>query len=206
MTGCAQAFLEKDALQLTYDNSLEILDDSKPESVKNYLFQKYGDSLEIVYDKFGNIRMDYFGSGAKGMSHNFYNAEKHINCAKWKNIDTLFYYDASINEYHLDSTNRIDTPNGFILKYYSQNHADGFGIVQEAHYINDSLHIDPELYKNFKDFSFYEIQADAKLLPVKTILTLEGIRITRNLIRAKQIECPKETNFQLDPLIPSKKY
>lgn len=203
---CSRKEEAKNSLLLTYEQEIEILDETKTESVKNYLLQKYGDSVGVIYDSRGNIRMNYYGSGEMGMEYNFYNAGKGINCAKWKNMDSIFYYDASVNEYQLDSTSRIETRNGFILTYYSQNPADSNGIIQESHFIHDSLKIDPYLYKNFKDFSFYEILAEAELLPIKTILTAEGIRISRNLVRSKNITEPRESYFDLDTEIPSRKY
>lgn len=91
----------------------EILSDTIPKDIKDYLNQKYWDSVQITCDSRGNIRMDYFGSGASGMDYNIYNAKKHLMYAKWKNADTTYYYDTSINEYHLDSTQRVEEPNGF---------------------------------------------------------------------------------------------
>lgn len=90
--------------------------------------------------------------------------------------------------------------------YYSQNPNDSNGIIQETHFINDSLNTNPALYQNFKDFSFNEILAESGLLPVKTVLTVEGIRISRNLIRTKNITEPRASYFDLNPDIPSRKY
>ncbi len=204
-SACSKKTEPKIARLLTYEQQVEILDESKNENVKNYLLQKYGDSTAVIYDSRGNIRMNYYGSGKMGMEYNFYNANKHINCAKWKNMDTIFYHDASINEFDLDSTSRKETLNGFSLIYYSKNPSDTNGIIQEFHFINDSLKVDASLYKNFKDISFNEIIFEAGLLPVKTIVTVEGIRISRTLIRMKNITDPRASYFELDPNLPAKK-
>ena len=73
------------AMILTYSIELEIMNDSMPEYTRDYLNQKYVDSVQITYDSRGNIRMDYFGSGKSGMDYNIYNAKKHLMYAKWKN-------------------------------------------------------------------------------------------------------------------------
>jgi len=204
LTSCAQSNKSTNTRVLTFDTKLEILDDSKSESTKNYLNQKYGDSVNVTYDSRGNIRTDYLGSGEMGLIYNFYNSERRLSYTKWKNLDTLYYYDATINEYPLDSVKRNTTPNGFVLTYYSQNpYAEG-DIIQEFHFLNDSLVVNAKLYKDFKDFSFGEIIADSKRLPIKTVSTVEGIRITRNLLRVEHIEDPKKSFFEPNTGIPLK--
>jgi hypothetical protein len=179
LTSCGLKMKSNDTRILTYSIELEILSDTIPKDAKAYLNQKHGDSVQITYDSRGNIRMNYFGSGSSGMEYNIYNAQKHLMYAKWKNRDTTYYYNTIINEYHLDSTQRIEESNRFILKYYSQNpHANG-NIIQEFQFINDSLIVNSKLYKDFKDFAFADIIKESKLLPIKTIMTTESIRLTK---------------------------
>jgi len=196
ISACTQNNKLMNAKVLTYTTNVEILNDSFSQSVIDYFSQKYGDSVEVTYDSRGNIRMDYFGSGDMGMSYNFYNARLHQNYSKSKNLDTIYFYDTSINNYRLDSTERISNEHGFILKYYSQDPYDSTGIIQEFHFLYDSLIVNPELYKDFNDFSFCEIIADSKCLPIKTIVTNGGIRITRNLFRTRPIVNPNLSFFE----------
>ena len=191
---------------LTYKVKLEILDESIPESGKEYLNQKYGDSVEIRYDRFGNIRLDHFGSGEMGMEYSFYNADRHKNYSKWKNFDTIYYYDTSINKFRLDSMIRINVPNGFLIRNYSDNPYDHRGIYQEFYFLNDSLTVNEDLYKGFNDFSFGEVIANSQSLPIKTTLIAEGVKTTRTLFRVQIIDDPNINLFTPDEKYPLKEF
>ena len=149
--------------------------------------------------------MNYFGIGKSGLSYNIYNAEKHILCAKWKNLDTTYYYNTLINEYTLDSTENVEQPNGFILKYFFHSSHTKDNYTQEFHFINDSLQVNPSLYKDFKDFFFADIIEESNSLPVKTIITSKDIKLTRRLVRTRTITDPKVSFFSFNKQIPLRK-
>ncbi len=191
---------------LTYATSLKINNDDLPDYLKEYLNQKYGDSLHIVYDASGNIRMNYFRSGESGIMYNIYNAEKHLLYARWKNIDTLYYYDASINEYILDSMNTVETANGSKVEYYSHHPEVNGPAIQEFYFVNDSLHVDPDLYIDFQDFFFHSIISQSRRLPVKTVIRSDDFTITRVLTHSRIITELKKSIFEDNGKFPLKLY
>lgn len=203
-TSFGQTKNSQEAMVLTYTTQVSMLNEDLPQSSKEYLNQKYGDSVQICYDTRGNIRMDYFGSGARGMEYNFYNSKNHLLYAKWKNLDTLYYYDANVNEYPLDSASREVIKKGFALRYYSHHSTINGVVLQEYHFLNDSLQVNAELYKDFKDMLFADLIEESQSLPIKTIIASGDIQITRELIGVIKMKNPKKSFFRRDKNLPIK--
>ncbi|NVK65866.1 MAG: hypothetical protein HWE22_14830 [Flavobacteriales bacterium] len=196
----------KFARVLTYATTLEIVNDDLPAYAKDYLNQKYGDSLHVVYDTLGNIRMNYFRSGKNGIAYYFYNATNHTMYARWKGIDTLYYYDASVNDYTLDSMKTSKTIDGSKIECYSHNPEVNGAAIQEFYFVEDSMYVNPDLYADFKDFFFHSIISESRKLPVKTVIKSNDIIIRRVLTNSRIIANPKKSLFEDNGKLPLKKY
>lgn len=191
---------------LTYTVDLDIISDTMPESLKFFLNQKYGDTLEMIYDSHGNIRMDYYYSGEYGLRYAIYNAKKHTMYLKYRMSDTVYFFDTSINTYILDSTKRELISGGFALKYFSHGPELQGGAIQEYQFADKSLTVKPKLYKDFKDFFFVDILGESQLIPTEWTIKSNAFMMTRSLAYYKTIKNPKKSEFMPDKKLPLKKY
>lgn len=206
VVSCGPSKLSFNGIELTYTESIEISNDSIPSNMKDYLRQKYGDSVKITYDNNGNIRLDHFGSGDYGLDYSIYNAIKHTSFVKWKNLDTIYFYDTRENGYVLDTIIRSIDDNELTISYITDHSEINGKAVQSMRFYKDSLSIDPNLYSEFKDFFFSDILKESKRLPVWTQLKSGDIQLTRELIRVKRLEHLEQNLFEPDINLPLKEY
>lgn len=146
---------------ITYKIDIEITNDTLDKVVSNYLLQKYGDSLQIMFDNKGNINFKYYGSGDFGYDVNIYNIKENNFYAKWKNIDTAYYYNVNKNILDLIEKNHLESQevNEVICNVIEFKGLDSYSrdtINQIFYYNKNYLAIDCEKYKSFKEFFFYD--------------------------------------------------
>lgn len=201
-TTLAQSKRNFPARELTYKVSIEILSDTLNEYVRDYLHQKYGDSVVCTYDTRGNIRMDHYGGGENSTEHTLFDASKSTIYAKFSNSDTIYFYSTLLNEFAVDSIQRETSETGLELTYVSRSLETGDLITQRYSFAKDSLEVNPLLYKMYNDLSFSEIILESGALPINLAIETTIRRLTRRLIRVRTIKNPKKSFFLPDSRIP----
>ncbi|MEL7118516.1 MAG: hypothetical protein AAFO07_03725 [Bacteroidota bacterium] len=58
-----------------------------------YYAQKYGDTMRVYISKNGSMKREYLGSGEMGYDWAIYRQDKNEFYAKWKSMDSIFYYN-----------------------------------------------------------------------------------------------------------------
>lgn len=177
---------------LTYSVNVEILSDSLTEGWKEYLLQKFGDSITFLMFPNGSIWFEYYGSGERGYDYQFYDANKAQFNAKWKNIDTIYYYSTKENILNLKSKSTpidtmlhgVKTKRGCFTGNDKTLETD-YTVRQMFYYIEDSLKTDSKLYKDFKDFFFSDYLTHAKALFTYKVTDFPEYRLIYKLIDFK---------------------
>lgn len=183
----------------------------KGESVeyRDYFAQKYGDTVKVFYNKKGDIYKKIIGSGKMGYDFNLYKQNENNYYAKWKNLDTLYYYNVSeqnlevISTENGESNDSVDSETSVLI--IKARDPKGGQYVTQTFYYNGEPYINPELYEKFKDFFTYDYYKKAKSPYMKLeldlgshVVTYTAINIQRTEVGSKIFEVPKE--------IPKKKY
>ncbi|EZH73546.1 hypothetical protein ATO12_16545 [Aquimarina atlantica] len=176
---------------------------------RDYLEQKFGDTLKVYYNKNGDIFKKYLNTGEKGYDFNLYLNSNNHYYAKWKNLDTIYHYNVS--EQALEFVNKTSGKSEQILgKSCDYIQIEGFEpsgkqkVIQKYSY-SGFPYLEPELFKNFKDFYTYDLIKEAKSPFMKMELDLGDFIV---IYTAIQIE-PKELHqniFVIPNDIPKKEY
>ncbi|MGH1383377.1 hypothetical protein [Kordia sp.] len=175
---------------------------------KDYIAQKFGDTLQVFYNKKGDVHKKYLGSGARGYDFHTYIASTNNYYAKWKNLDTLYYYNVQENVLKFVSRESgISDPifnklaNYITIKGYEPL---GDEMVTQKFYYTGFPYINPELFKNFKEFFSYDFLKTTKSPFLKKVLDLKTFIVTFTAIKVeRKFLSPKL--FKLPPNIPRKK-
>lgn len=173
---------------LTYKLDLEITSDTIDPLTAEYLLQKFGDSLIMSINKEGSIRFDYYGSGEQGYDFNLFNVRTNHFYAKWKNLDTLYHYDANSNILKLVEMNHLNNQsiNSINCKVLQIKGVDkeypNYYVNQTFYYNSDTLQINPKKYKRYKEFFFYNYLLKSNSLYLKKVLEMPEYRLTYTLI------------------------
>lgn len=182
----------------------------KTENVRHkaYFSQKFGDSLKIFYNKKGDIHKKYYGTGDSGYDFHTYLSDNNNYYGKWKNLDTIYYYNTKENTLKFiekksgNSTKILGKPSKYI-KIKGIFPIDNQIVTQKFYYTGFPI-IDPELYENFQDFFTYEFLKTTKSPFLKMeldlgdyVVTYTVIQIQNKQLNPKIFKLPKNTPLKL---------
>lgn len=201
---CTISNKKEQSYLLTYSADVLIISDTVDEAFRNYLRNKNGDSIRVIYDHRGNIRMNYYGTGDYGFQYNMFNAKEKRLYAKFNNRDTLYYFNTAVNSYPEDSIVKSKSSLSITVKCYSIDKSKNQQILQKFQFIKDSLVVDTKLYEGFQDLSFGKIIAKGGRLPIKSTETTSLTKFTKQLIRVKTTDSPDESYFKPNESLPLK--
>lgn len=175
---------------------------------KEYTIEKYGDTLKVFYNKKGDIHRKYIGTGSRGYDFHTYQTSTNNYYAKWKNLDTLYYYNVKANILNFISRDTgtsdsiLKKPSKYIV---TKGHVPETNeMVSQKFYYTGFPYLDPKLFKNFKDFFTDETLKISKSPFLKLELELNNFIVIYTAISVeKKILNPKI--FKLPQNIPRKK-
>lgn len=184
--------------------SVQVIPNTTNKEYNDYQVQKYGTQLKITYDKSGNIKREYIGSGPNGLDYFFYLAASNTYYSKWKNIDTLFVDDAGVNM--LNKLDEHELANTSILNVSCK----GFQIsgiepktkqkaILSYYYPEDKEFLDPKLYAKYKDFftnrvmkkmqaPYYKLEMNLSYY----VVIFELTKINARSVNATEFELPTD--------------
>ena len=169
---------------------------------KEYIAQKFGDSLKILFNKKGDMYRKYIGAGSRGFDFQIYKAASNKYYCKWKNLDTLYYYNTKENVLKL--TNKevgtseaiSNKPSKYILieGYIPET---GEKIRQKVYYTGFP-YLNPALFKNLKDFFICDLFKTSKspFLRIEFelddyIIIYTAVNIERKFLNPKIFKLPQ---------------
>ena len=191
---------------LTYKS--EIVFRNKNSYYQEYFGQKYGDTLKVYYNKKGDILRQFLNSGERGYDFNLYLQSENNYYAKWKNLDTLYYYNTTENA--LDKINETRGKSGKIqgkkCKYISIEGKDPIGkqIVKLTYHYSGEPYLDSKLYTGFIDFFTAEILSEANSPFIKLEQDMGDYILTYILVAVERKKIG-DFVFQLPDDYPKKK-
>ena len=190
---------------ITY--KVDVVFTNKDLPYREYFEQKFGDSLEVFYSKKGDILRKFHNAGERGYDFNLYLNSNNNYYSKWKNLDTIYYYQANDPFIKLIS---IDTGNQDQILGYTCNSIVVKGIdtigqqkVIQTYYYSGEPYLDPELFQNYKDFYAYDIfkRTESPFLKLELdldgyIVTYTAIKIEHKSLNKKQFDLPIDFAFK----------
>ncbi len=191
---------------ITYKIEVSIL---KSTEYDEYYKQKYGDTLVTYISKKGDYKRVYKNSGEMGFDFVIYSKNTNELYAKWKNIDTVYHYNASQNNLTNLSIKNADTTT--IIGYQCQSiimigiDTIGNQQVKTKYYYSYEPYLDPSLYENYNAFYYNKIVEVIKSQYLKMIMDLEDILVTFEVIEIKPTELKNDVFF-IPKKIPKKKF
>ena len=188
---------------ITYKVSVNFIENDSPD--KEYFEQKYGDTLKVYFNKNGDIFKKIIGSGEYGYDFNLYLNRENNYYAKWKNLDTLYYYNVSeenLTELSRETGRIDDKINYFKIKGIEPNSRQ---IVTQKFYYTGSPYLNGKLFQKFSDFftdEYYQL-SNSPFLKLELdlgnhIITYEAVKI-----ESKKLD---DSIFTFPSSIPKKRY
>lgn len=174
-----------------------------------YMDQKYGDTMLLFVSSKGDYLRDYKNSGDMGWDFTSYSQKENVIYAKWKNIDTIFWYPASDTSIQLKSMfEGGDTlimnqkcKSIFIESYFSLDNLN----LSMALYYSGYPKADPELYKNHKDSFYNLVYPKSKSHFVMMVSDMGDFTITYKAIAIEEMILPLKL-FSLPKDVPLKRW
>ncbi|MEM6807033.1 MAG: hypothetical protein AAF696_36870 [Bacteroidota bacterium] len=170
----------------------------------NYYFeQKYGDSLKVYIFKDGSFRREYMNSGKLGLDWQIYNRSNNNYYAKYRSLDTVYYYDTKENVFEFKSFNQL--PNRIILgktcegleKVIYEPRA-GETFISHFYYSGEEA-LAPNIYDEFKDGywdqAFKKIQSQVLAFSTETpylLMYSEAVKIEWKKLDKSILKLPEE--------------
>ncbi len=194
---------------IKYSVSFDEGDRSKPAYYYDYIKQKYGDVALYHFKANGDFLRTYPYSGDKGVDFYLYKNDTKNFYAKWRNIDTLFYYNVTENmlQFTKEETGKSEIILGEQCSFYKISGIDTVGgqQVTQTYHFSGKPYIDPSLYEGYNDFFFSKIIKKTKSPFLKLILDMNYYKLefTAKKIEEKELE---DGLFKIPTGIPLKKY
>lgn len=183
----------------------------KKENVQysEYYEQKFGDTLKVYYNENGDIYKKYLDTGERGYEFNLYLTSNNHYYAKWKNLDTIYHYNVS--EQTLNFVAKTSGQSEKILgRECDYIQIEGFEphgkqrVIQKYSY-SGFPYLNPELFKNFKDFYTNQLIEKAKSPFMKMELDLGDYVVTYTAVKIEQKKLSPNI-FKLPNDVPQKEY
>ncbi len=155
---------------------------SAPDYFQEYLENKYGNRLIIKYERNGDFVRKHVNSGPKGNKEQIYDADKGLLSITMNDTNAIETID--LREMSIDCPNKTITKNTQIggqavecvcyegTSMYKQN------ISIKYCYSKESPRIDPELFKNYNDFYFYDFLKHSKRIYLLFSLKTDDFKLT----------------------------
>jgi len=190
---------------ITYDVETIILKES---DYSDYLKERYGTTMKFYWSKNGNLLRKTFGNNV-GLDYTLYLKEENTFYLKYKGIDTLYFYDGSVNDNEMieikeSKSESILNQKCNKIEIKIKEKVSGKDFISEYHY-SGSPKIDYKLYENVNDGFANLLYKKAKSPYLKLKIIFDELIMT---YKARQIEI-KEINddiFILDTDLPRKQY
>ena len=181
---------------VTYKVTVKILDKSLPSHIQDYYLQKYGDTVKTYFLSNGSFYRDHYTSGTKGYDFIYYNQPKNEGYAKWKNIDTVYYYDSGENSLDFieeDKGGKVKIL-GQKCKSYSIKGIEPINeqVVTQTHYYSGKPYIDASLYENYHDFFWDRIADKTKSIALKKVINLSSIVVIYEMVKIEEKPLPAD--------------
>ncbi|MEM6718048.1 MAG: hypothetical protein AAF611_01910 [Bacteroidota bacterium] len=175
---------------------------------KEYIIEKFGDTMQMFYNKKGDIHRRYKGTGPRGYDFHTYRTNTNNYYAKWKNLDTLYFNNVKENILKFidkevgTSTPILNKPSKYILirGYVPKTNE----MVNQKFYYTGYPYLDPKLYKNYKEFFTDEILQATKSPFLKFELELDDCFIIYTAISVEKRSVNPKI-FKIPKNIPHKK-
>jgi len=191
---------------VTYKIELVLKKENSPNN--EYIAQKFGDSLKILFNKKGDFYRKYIGAGSKGFDFQIYKAATNKYYCKWKNLDTLYYYNAKENILKLTSKEQgtsgvfFNKPSKYVtIEGYIPETGEN---VREKLYYTGFPYLNPAPYKNLKDFFICDLFNISKSPFVKIELEFDDHIIIYTAVKIEQKFLGPKI-FKIPQNIPQKK-
>jgi len=170
---------------IEYNIKLTNGDESMEDYFYDYINQKFGNITIHYFDKKGNFKREFPNSGKNGLEYYLYKSKTNNFYAKWKSIDTVFYYEASEPlTVLLDKSYGVgEMILGQSTEYIKLKSLDTIGgkKITSTYYFSGEPYTNPKLYSKIKDFNqdiaikkaksaFLKIDSDKFKLSEKTPL------------------------------------
>ncbi len=210
--GKTQGFGKSKVRTLTYEMGVEIVSDTLNPRVKEYLLQKFGDSLVMSLDDLGNIRFDYYGSGGSGYDYSIYNVESNHYYTKWKSLDTAYHYNVGMNTLQLDEVKHLKKKkvNGVkceVVEFQAHDKTFPRFYVNQVFYYNpDSLKVDIEQYEMLKEYFFYDYLKITNCMYFKKVIKMPDYNLTYTFLREGEKEVNGGRLFKVAKHVPLQEY
>ena len=182
-----------------------------PENYKYgwYMDQKYGDTMLLFISSNGDYLRTYINTGDMGWDFTSYSHSENTVYAKWKNIDTVFWYPATDTSIQLKTMNigedalimNQKCKSIFIESYFPLDSSN----LSMSLYYSGYPKANPELYKNHKD-SFYDlVYPMSKSHFLMMISDMGDFTITYKAIAIEEVYWPSKL-FKLPKDVPLKRW
>ena len=177
---------------VSYAINLEIKENA--ENFAEYYGQKYGDILNVHYASNGNQYFKYVNSGDLGLDWAVYLVDENEYYAKWKSMDSIFYYSCDTNMLELLSFETLEKAN------ISERQCDQYRVESMATkgldvefltkywYFNDELPFDGEIYSDYKDERIDSIYSISNSHPIAWKSDLKHIIVDFKLIKIEDVK------------------
>lgn len=192
---------------VTYKVEVEITNKDLP--YQDYFIQKYGDSLQVFYSKEGNIFRQYHNTGPKGYDFHAYLIKNNHYYGKWKNLDTIYHYDAidpAIELVEIKKGRSIEILGqkcrSVVMKMYDPR---GEQNVIQYMYYSGKPYLDPLLFENLKDMHTNRYHEISKSVPLKMVMDLDGYILRMTALKVEEIPVDP-SRFTIPEGIPLKLY
>lgn len=192
---------------ITYKVTTRLKDENNQH--KEYLLNKYGDSLKIHFASDGSFKREYFGSKNLGFDWQVYDAASNNYYAKWKTIDTIYYYscfdlftELRTIEEGATATILNKSCKSVIVSTYDPIGKESLVI---AYYYSGEPSILPNTYAQFKEGYINQVYEKSRSHILKYEMDLLYSFITIEAIRIEPGK-PNASIFELPNSIPMKKW
>lgn len=165
---------------------------------REYLQQKFGDSVAMSFREDGSIRWDYYGKGKVGLEYALFDHSSNLYYTKWKGIDSLYYYDFGKNALLLEEKKSIaDTVidgiscRSLVYQCFASD-VSGVPIKHTLFYNADTLQLDKKKYAGWKDFFMDDFFNESGTFYLARVLEQPGHRLFQRLVA-------NYTSYAMDP-------
>ncbi len=163
---------------------------------------------EYTYSENGDFKIVYEDSGVKGYDFTIYNKQQNKIYTKWRNIDTIFSYSASQNSLVLQSEKegKEIIINGKKCKSFivcAEEPQSKQEVKLTYYYPIKGVYLNPENYKNYKDFFLDRVISKTKAPFYKIDMNMTKYIL---IFEIEKIELKEigQTDLSVPPNIPIK--
>ena len=192
---------------ITYKVTTRLKNENNP--YKDYLLQKYGDSLQIYISQDGSLMRKYYGKGDHGMNWHVYDSPSNYYYAKWKGIDTIYYYSCSdfFSELKSIEEGKSEPILGKPAKYIKITTFDPIGketLIINYHYSGEQF-VSAKTYAPYKEGYIDKVYEKSQSHILKYEMDLLHVYVTMEAIRIEPM-IVNRTTFKIPESIPKKKW